>query len=335
MGKSNRGKSEAAMRKYGDPAYEASAGMAGQAGNIYYGGPSQPPTRQAQPRGGGRTRRPDPQATTGGTTGGDTNYQQTFQQIFPEGSLSPDQLVAKEGELNKAGIEVLRNAAGVAGKIKLPDGTVVDVIQGAMSGGNTKQWLTGGGGQPGGQQQGGVAGQAIADYGEILNRYRQFADTGGYSPEDIGAIRSRAVSPIRSVYSDVNRSIDRSRSLQGDYAPGYAATKAKVGREQAYTTADATTNVEAALAQMIQQGKLAGMGGMSNLYGTTPGMANMFGNQALQSQGMMNQMGMGMMGAQNQALQQPGMFDTIMGGAGRVGGMIFPWADRFGPGRDK
>lgn len=116
-------------------------------------------------------------------------------------------------------------------------------------------------------------GRAPADYGNIFDRYQQFADTGGYSPGDISALRSRAVSPIRSVYSDVNRDIDRSRSLQGDYAPGYAATKAKVGREQAYSVADATTNVEGMLAQMIQQGKLAGLGGMTSIFGARPGMA--------------------------------------------------------------
>jgi len=367
MGKSNRGKSEEAIRKYGDPAFDASSGMAKRAGDIYYGGPSSP---TAAPK-GARDRRPPTIApstehpSSGGIEGG--NHQQIFQDMFPGGSLSSDQLIAKKDELAAAGIEVLTNAAGKSGKVRLPDGSVIDVIEGVMSGKNIRQWnlATGPGGSsidggaPGGG--GGVAGGAIRDYGEILNRYRefagsrekafsgvldryrQFADTGGYSPGDLGAIRSRALSPVRAAYSDVNRDIDRSRSLTGDYAPGYAATKAKVGREQAYTTADATTNVESAIAQMVQQGKLAGMGGMgqtmgqiqggqiaglggqAGMYGTTPGMASMFGRQALGAQSLQNQMGLGMMGARNQSLQQPGMFDTIMGGAGRIGGAILPW----------
>lgn len=315
MGKSNRGKSEEAMRQYGDPAFDASSRTARKAGGIYYGGPSTP---TAAPR-GGRDRSPSASGGAG------ANHQQIFQDMFPGGSLTSEQLGAKTEELAKHGIEVLKHpTTGETQKIKLPDGRIIDVIGGAGST-NLRQWLvedrSGGAGGGGG----GVAGQAIKNYGEILNRYREFADTGGYSPEGRDAIRSRALSPVRAVYSDVNRDIDRSRSLTGDYAPGYAATKAKVGREQAYATADATTNVEGMLQQMIQQGRLAGIGGMTSAYGTTPGQASMFGQQALQSQALQNQMGMGMMTARNQSLQQPGMFDTITSGASKVGGAILPF----------
>lgn len=172
----------------------------------------------------------------------------------------------------------------------------------------------------------GLPEQTLADFRNIFDRYQEFAETGGYTPEGLDAIRSRALSPVRSVYSDVNRSIDRSRSLQGDYAPGYAATKAKVGREQAYTAADATTNTEAAIAQLVQSGRLAGIGGMGSIYGTTPGLASTFGNQVLQSQNLQNQMGLGMIGARNRSLDQPGMFGTIVGGAGKIGGALYPWA---------
>jgi hypothetical protein len=171
----------------------------------------------------------------------------------------------------------------------------------------------------------GITEQTIDDFRNIFGRFEEFAETGGYTPEGLDAIRSRALSPVRAVYSDVNRDIDRSRSLQGDYAPGYAATKAKVGREQAYTTADATTNVEANLAQLVQSGRLAGISGMGSVYGTTPGLASTFGRQALQGQSLQNQMGLGMIGAREASLAQPGMFDTIVSGAGKIGGAIYPW----------
>ena len=177
-------------------------------------------------------------------------------------------------------------------------------------------------GGPGGE---GVAGMCIEHYLDLMNRSAEFAETGGYSPETIGALRSRALSPVRAVYSDVNRDIDRSRSLQGDYAPGYAATRAKTGREQAYATADATTNVEGLLGQMIQQGRLAGMGGMSSMYGTTPGLGNMFGNQALQSRALANQLGLGMIGARQGAQGLPGAWDQWMSRIGNIGGAIFPF----------
>jgi len=340
MGKSNRGKSEEAMRQYGDPAYQASTGLAKQAGNVYYGGPSggsqqgrtakprdRKPSAGVQPTGEGKKVDYDRVYEVyrwwkrKGETGGNSDPNRTrehpwkmgenewalLDQIIGQGDTYQPAFDYREAQKRGASTEELAKFS--------PDKFGFSGYQGSPV---TQSEMEGGG-------AGGVAGQAITDYGEMLDRYRKFADTGGYSPEDIGAIRSRALSPVRAAYSDINRDIDRSRSLQGDYAPGYAATKAKVGREQAYTTADATTNVEAALAQMKQQGKLAGMGGMASLYGTTPGQASMFGKQALQSQALQNQMGLGMMSARNQSLQQPGMFDTITSGLGKVGGMIYPW----------
>lgn len=59
---------------------------------------------------------------------------------------TPQELMALEQQLNQAGIKVLRNAAGVAGKIQLPTGQIVDVINSAGIGGKGFQWLTGDGG---------------------------------------------------------------------------------------------------------------------------------------------------------------------------------------------
>lgn len=73
--------------------------------------------------------------------GGD--YQGFFNQMFPGASLSPAELAAKEQELAKYGIRVMRNASGIAGKIRLPTGQSFDVIGGAARGLNRKQWLAG------------------------------------------------------------------------------------------------------------------------------------------------------------------------------------------------
>lgn len=360
MGKSRRGKAEESIQKYGDPSYQGSQQLtksfgqrAGQARDIYYGAPSPGPWGEparaagAKPR-GARQRAPidlGKDSSTGvysqGAQGAGGNSQSIVKGLIGGRPLNIETLKSIEPQLSQHGMSLRWNARGTGADIILPDGTEIDFVGGmeGPEGSRTFQWdATGETVGGAGQGPGGVAGGAIRDYGEILNRYRQFADTGGYSPGDISNIRSRALSPVRAVYSDVNRAVDRSRSLTGDYAPGYAATKAKVGREQAYTTADATTNVEAALAQMTQQGKLAGMGGMASLYGTTPGLANMFGNQALaaggqqlQAQSLQNQMGLGMIGSQMQAGQQPGRFGEIMGGLGQIGGMLYPWS-RLGGG---
>lgn len=76
--------------------------------------------------------------------------QAAFDKLFPGETLTPDQLASQEGALNAQGIKLLRNAAGRPGKILLADGTAVDVIQGAGSGLNRKQWLVqgAGGGTP-------------------------------------------------------------------------------------------------------------------------------------------------------------------------------------------
>lgn len=82
--------------------------------------------------------------------GGGTDYQATFQRIMAGLPATPTNLAAKEQELAAAGITVKRNAEGTAGKIKLPTGQIVDVIQSAGAGGGGNwQWLTGGGGSLG------------------------------------------------------------------------------------------------------------------------------------------------------------------------------------------
>lgn len=168
------------------------------------------------------------------------------------------------------------------------------------------------------QQYKGNVDQALAGYGN-------FAQTGGFSPEDIQNIRARSVAPTRAVYANAQREVGRQSALAGGYAPNMIAARAKMAREQGQAVADANTNTNAGIAQMVQQGKLAGMSGLGQLgssqlglsnqidqqnlarlfgsaegmrgmYGTNPALANMFGNQALMSAGQ----GIDIGGLQNQ-----------------------------------
>lgn len=107
----------------------------------------------------------------------------------------------------------------------------------------------------------------------IGSQYQEFANTGGYSPEDVANIRSRALSPTRAVYANAQRNVNRQRALQGGYSPGFGALQARMAREQGQGLSDVSTGTEAELAQMIQGGRLQGLEGMSRLYGikqTTP-----------------------------------------------------------------
>lgn len=186
--------------------------------------------------------------------------------------------------------------------------------------------------------------------------YANFASTGGFSPQDISNIRARGIAPIRGIFDSAKRETARAGRLN----PGLAnipAAMTKLAREQSYASADAATNVEAAIAQMVQQGKLAGLSGLTQnrgmdlsaisdftgkqlqgigentrLYGTTPAQSALFGSQVLnsgaqglQGQSLQNQVGqMGITGALN-AAQVPSNFETALGRVGtglKIGGQV-------------
>jgi|PlaIllAssembly_1097288.scaffolds.fasta_scaffold00017_15 hypothetical protein len=270
-------------------------------------------------------------------TGGSAWNQQSFAQTFGSPS-TPQELIAMEPQLAQAGIRVLRNAEGTAGKIQLPDGRIVDVIQAAGAGGTGFQWLDDGG--MGGGFGGGIMGQSLGDYSKIMGLYGNFAETGGLTPEQLQDIRSRSNAPVRSAYSNAQREMERGRSLQGGYSPGFNAATARMAREQGQLASDQSTNTEAMIAELQRSGKLAGMGGMASMYGATPGLANTFGNQMLQSQaqqlqaaGLQNQLSLGLISGQLGQSQVPGNwaqgiqnFSNLGKGIGEWSGAIYPWA---------
>jgi len=153
--------------------------------------------------------------------------------------------------------------------------------------------------------------QQANDYSNIMQGYKDLssspgyanvanlAQTGGYSDSDQANIRERGISPIRSIYASANRDVDRQKAIQGGYSPNYGAVKAKMAREMSDQVSNATTNVNATLAQNIAQNKMqmapqfAAQGekplqNMQSLYGTTPALSSLFGNQALQSAQLQN-----------------------------------------------
>lgn len=185
-------------------------------------------------------------------------------------------------------------------------------------------------GTSGSSGRGGAIDKAISTYGN-------FADTGGFSPQDIQSIRARSIAPIRSINDRANQEIQRQSAIRGTaYSPNTTAALAKTNRDSAYATGDVSTNAEAMIAQLMQQGKLYGAGGLAStgladqsntttnrgldlsainsatgnqlnalqgktsLYGTTPGLTNTFGNQLLQSSAQ----GLQGVGLQDQLAQQ-------------------------------
>ena len=101
--------------------------------------------------------------------------------------------------------------------------------------------------------------------------FQNFAQTGGFSPTDLANIRARAVSPVRAVYANAQQNVNRQRALQGGYSPGFGVLQSRMAREQGQQTSDAAIGAESNIAEMVQQGKLAGLQGMASTEGTTSG----------------------------------------------------------------
>lgn len=101
--------------------------------------------------------------------------------------------------------------------------------------------------------------------------FKGFSESGGFSSGDLANIRARAVSPVRAAYANAQQNVNRQRSLQGGYSPGFGVLQSRMARQQGQATSDAATNAEASIAEMVQQGKLAGLQGMAGTEARTSG----------------------------------------------------------------
>jgi len=113
-----------------------------------------------------------------------------------------------------------------------------------------------------------------AELGSAMSGYQNFADTGGYSQDDITNMRARGISPIRAVYANALNEMNRQKNLSGGYSPNFNAAAAKMARSSSGQIADSVQDVNARLAEAINQGKLAGLGGLGNLSVADSQMAN-------------------------------------------------------------
>lgn len=144
------------------------------------------------------------------------------------------------------------------GKPKQPEPTPQPIIQGSFDEGD------GGGGGGGSSSTYGSSTRSWESGAPIsFAGFQDFAKSGGFSAADLANIRARAVSPVRAVYANAQREVNRQRSLQGGYSPGFGVLQARMARQQGQGISDAATNAEASIAEMVQQGKLAGLQGMA------------------------------------------------------------------------
>ena len=284
-----------------------------------------PPPTGAVPRPGsggdtGPPRPRDPNQPTGGQqqpNGGqrmsDADAQQFFDQMFPGETVTPEDLEAHRAELEAAGFTLNPNAGGRITDLTLPSGNTVDPIYGAGGGVNRKQWIVhpGGGGGGGGAFTGQYGNYGSGLLSPALGGYRNFAETGGFSPQDIQNIRARSIAPIRAAYGQGMDELQRQRNVQGGYSPNFGAAMSQMQRQMSNKIGDQALNTEAELAGQIRQGRLAGLGGLGDL-----GMG--INQQGLNAGQMGNQFGLGMVGAQIEKAGVPSNFGTALGYAGDI-----------------
>jgi len=162
-----------------------------------------------------------------------------------------------------------------------------------------------------------ASGQQMGDYNRIMGDYQGWAKNGGFSDQDMGNMRARSLAPIRSLYANANRDVNRQAGLQGGYSPGMGALKARMARDLSSQTSDAAQNTEGMLAQLRNQGKQFGMQGQSGMYGATPGLTSTYGN--LQNNTMQNWLG-------TEGLQRDMFSNLNQGYAGSRGkGFDYSW----------
>jgi hypothetical protein len=167
---------------------------------------------------------------------------------------------------------------------------------------------------------------------EAAPGYRNFAETGGYSPTDIQELRARGSAPITSAYSNAAMEMNRARTLGGaGGSPNYIAAMSKMQRELPGQLATATTGVNASLADAIRQGKLSGLAGLTGIGGEMGGLASAESGRQLQA-GIANQGA----GLQAEGLNQQSLRDwngaqlSSLGGQASLYGTTPAMAATFG-----
>jgi hypothetical protein len=113
-----------------------------------------------------------------------------------------------------------------------------------------------------------------SDLTDAIGKLKNLSETGGYDAQGIADLRERGISPLRSVYANAQREIDRSRAIQGSSA-SYAALKSKMARELSDKIAGATQNVNAGIAQNVAGNKLQA----SPIYASVTGQQSDLQNQ--------------------------------------------------------
>lgn len=98
------------------------------------------------------------------------------------------------------------------------------------------------------------------DVSSALGNLSELSRTGGYSEGDKSDLRSRGVSPIRSIYGNAQRELQRNRSLGGGYSPNFAAASGDMARSMSDQIGQRVTDVNAGIAQNVASNRIGASG---------------------------------------------------------------------------
>lgn len=113
---------------------------------------------------------------------------------------------------------------------------------------------------------------------ESIGRMRNLSDTGGYSETDKADLRSRGISPIRSIYAGANRDMARRNALSGGTAANYGALRSRNAREMSDLVSGATQNVNAGIAENVARNKMSSTSQLAGLTGQESALRNQYGS---------------------------------------------------------
>jgi len=137
-----------------------------------------------------------------------------------------------------------------------------------------------------------------------MTGFQNYMNSGanlGLSAQAEGAMRNRAMSPVRSAYAGAQRDVNRM-----GMGAGRATMMGRLAREGGQQASDAASGAEVNIAQLREQAKqqrmqamLQGSQGMGQLYGTAPGATNLQSRNVLENAGQ----GMNLLGNEFQRMQ--------------------------------
>lgn len=150
-------------------------------------------------------------------------------------------------------------------------------------------------------QRGSEFGSALPGYQSLLN--------SGYSPQEKSAIDQGTTGAISQAYGDAASAAGRHAAATGSSA-GFGSTLSNLARNKGKDVAQQQNQNEVTFANQAYQRKLAGLSGISQLYGVDTSFLNSLGNQQLGVLGIGN----------SNASRRRGVLNTI-GEVGQIAGI--------------